>query len=147
MSDVLVLETKTPVARKSHTCELCRRTIRPGERYQAQHNVYDGHAYTWKGCAHCQAYAAVIWADNDGWLDDAGLDWMSASDYEPDTLWKLRLKAQYRRQWTRADGSLMPVPRLIRCWVFTPRTYYGGRVAASRTRRILGVTYEPESKP
>lgn len=147
MSDILVLDTKTPVARKPHTCELCRRTIRPGEKYQAQHNVYDGHAYTWKGCAHCRVYASVIWADDDGWLDDAGLDWCAASDYEPDALWKLRLKAQYLRQWTRRDGSLMPVPRLVRCQVFTPRTHFTGDVECSRTWRVLGVTYEPGVTP
>jgi len=147
MSDVTVLEVRNPVARKAHYCDLCRRIIWPGEQYEAQHNVYDARAYTHKTCAHCRAYASVIWADDDGWLSDAGLDWLGACDYEPDTLWKLRLKAQYRRQWTRTDGTLMPVPRLIRCWVFKPRTCSNGDVRASRTSRILGVTYEPAVTP
>lgn len=145
MSDVTVLEVRSPVARKRHYCGLCRRVIEPGEQYEAQHNVYDGSAYTHKTCAHCRAYASVIWADPDGWINDSGLDWVVAMDYEPRTLWGLRLKVGYLRQWRRPDGSLWPVPRLVHCWVFTPHTHFTGDVECSRSRRVLGVTYEDPS--
>jgi len=138
----VVLDTRMPVARKAHVCDLCRRVIRTGERYEAQSNVADGSAYTWKSCAHCAVYSAVLWADDRDYLDD-GLDWTVAMDYEPGALWKLRLKAQYMRQWTRKDGALMPVPRLIRCRVFCPRTSWTGDVYTIQTSRILGVTYAP----
>ena len=36
------------VARKPHTCDLCRKEIRKGERYLYHMNLYDGVFWVWK---------------------------------------------------------------------------------------------------
>lgn len=111
-----VLADRHPVARVAHQCDLCLRRINPGERYQTQFST-EG---TFRCCAHCEAFASVVWAS--GQVDDAqGADWSTMLDFEPRTLAELRLKALHRRQWTRKDGTLMPVPHVVWARLFYPR--------------------------
>lgn len=42
-------------ARKTHRCDCCGGTIRPGERYSVLHSLYDGHWDTEKMCVPCDA--------------------------------------------------------------------------------------------
>lgn len=108
---LLSLSRSTPTARKAHRCHLCHRVIAPGETYERQENVFDGRFYLWKGCAHCKALMSlrteireVVEDWDEGWTDDVLCDW------QPATVWEARLRAQYRRRWTRLDGSLYPLP-------------------------------------
>ncbi|GEL47427.1 hypothetical protein CHO01_25430 [Cellulomonas hominis] len=107
------------MARTEHPCSMCGRTIRPGERYHRSSQVNDGHAYTWRNCAHCEVLSELLW-----WLDvpdpDYGLGADDVSEWEPETAAHLRLKALWDRGWTRKDGALHPVPRIVRCRVFHP---------------------------
>lgn len=152
MSDVVTLSRTRPRARVEHTCMLCGRTIRPGERYGRQGNVFDGHAYSWIECDHCDVLSTVLWYDTDVWDEGIGPD--EAQEWEPDTFWGLRLKALYCRRWTRRDGSLCPIPRLIRQQVFTPRGRPGWLTDEmlahgypypmhSVSHPIIGVAYDP----
>jgi hypothetical protein len=103
-----ILASDSPKAIKEHECQCCWRTIRPGERYNRQRNVYDGTAYTFKACAHCIAFERLTgigdWCDNNGY----GADEFAC--YDPANVTELRWKVQYRRKWTRIDGTLYPVP-------------------------------------
>ncbi|MFF2822642.1 hypothetical protein ACFVRV_06265 [Arthrobacter koreensis] len=96
-------------ARKAHQCSTCRRRIDPGETYATSFTVWDGMAYRWKWCAHCEAVWS-IWCpeDFDGMISEDGYDsW--ASDHARD-LQELRNMVYYRQQWRRQDGNLHPIP-------------------------------------
>jgi hypothetical protein len=76
----LVLASENPVARKEHRCQLCNRTIEPGERYNRQRNIGDDGPYVFKACAHCHAYVRL--ADIAGYCDD-GYTADDVWEYEP----------------------------------------------------------------
>ena len=94
-----------PKARKPHRCEDCGRTIHPGEQYVRTFAV-DGNVWTYIECAHCVAIVPLIEWEDDGYTYDNFDCW------EPRTVADLRLKAQWRKRWTRLDGSLYPIPDL-----------------------------------
>lgn len=97
-----------PRARTEHQCNDCHRTIRPGETYR-RGVVMDGTAWTWKECVHCEVLIDWLYRSNEVWDgEDYGPD--TFADWEPRTLSDLRLKANWRRKWTRRDGSLVPIP-------------------------------------
>ena len=96
-----------PVARNSHTCDMCHRTIRPGEKYRRSAGMDGSSAWTWKECAHCAALATVAWRRSH--LDE-GYNEDLFADFEPWSVAEARVRAQVRRRWTRRDGSLYPVP-------------------------------------
>ena len=56
-----VLDVTNPTARKPHTCDLCGAPITPGEKYERQRCVYDGHMYAWLTCVPCQEVAHQAW--------------------------------------------------------------------------------------
>jgi hypothetical protein len=106
----LVLASENPVARKEHRCQLCYRTINPGERYNRQRNIGDDGPYVFKACAHCDALVKVstvteeanYWGE--GYTADDFVEW------RPSTMPEARWRAQYRRKWRRRDGALYPIP-------------------------------------
>jgi len=99
-----------PKARTEHRCDLCARMIQSGETYRRGVAMDGGTAWTWRECAHCEVLLQwlmridALWGADEGYNSDSVLEW------EPDNLSDLRLKACWRRQWTRRDGSLMPAP-------------------------------------
>lgn len=96
-------------ARKPHTCSLCYRTIDPGETYESQTNIYDGHIYTWKECAHCDALRRLI--DFELYADlDEGIGPYDVGAYEPQSIAEARLIVGWRTKWRRKDGTLREVP-------------------------------------
>ena len=97
-------------ARKPHQCMLCARQIAPGERYLHGAGMDGATAWTWAECAHCDALRAYVYARS--WEDC--YDEELISDWEPETVAHLRIKAMWKRQWRRPDGSLMPVPVAVR---------------------------------
>lgn len=97
-----------PTARKWHTCEMCRRTIRPGEMYHRMAGL-DGQAWTRKECAHCRPLVDLI-VQRHGYdeYDDDLID-----GWDPDGIPEARVWVQWKRKWTRRDGCLYPVPVLV----------------------------------
>jgi hypothetical protein len=100
------LSESKPKARTAHKCMMCHRVIDPGETYTKQFNLGESdNVYTWKNCPQCDVFLSLIedW-DGDGISDFTVMEW------EPDSVWELRLKALWRKKWRRADGTLYLVP-------------------------------------
>jgi hypothetical protein len=96
----------TPTARTQHRCDLCGRTIRPGEKYHRMAGMDGLTAWTHRECRHC-AFLRGIAHEATGefeFHDDLIVEW------EPTTVAGVRLKALWRKKWQRADGSLYPTP-------------------------------------
>ena len=98
-------------ARKAHRCSTCRRAIDSGERYATSFCVWDGMAYRWKWCAHCEAVWS-IWnpEDFDGMISEEGYESWAEGDTRD--LYELRNMVYYRQKWRRKDGVLHPIPTL-----------------------------------
>lgn len=101
-------DRKNPTARKPHNCGSCGRTIQPGEKYLRGVGL-DGTAWTWKECGHCERLAEYVVALYD--LDEYGGD--DLHEWDPDGLAELRVKVQFRKRWTRQDGTLYPLPEQV----------------------------------
>lgn len=111
----LLLASEHPVARKEHTCSMCRRTIEPGERYNRQRCIGDDGPYVFKDCAHCSALVAILHAVEGDWYDtDFGYTEYDVAELDPTTIRTARLKVMWKRHWRRRDGALYPVPERIR---------------------------------
>lgn len=95
-------------ARKPHRCDMCFRTIGPGETYLRGAGM-DGTAWTWKECAHCEVLAS--WVVQSLGLDEYGEE--NLINWDPETTGEMRIKVQHRRQWKRRDGDLYPVPQKV----------------------------------
>lgn len=92
-----------PTARKTHRCSTCNRTIDKGEVYSRQFCVWDGQAYAWKQCHHCEAMIPYIDYD----------DTFNEDDYqcwEPRNLAELRVRVHLNKKWRNNAGELYPVP-------------------------------------
>lgn len=73
-----LLRSKKVTARKAHSCATCyAAAIQPGQSYQRDTYVYDGHVYDWVMCEACHSIASRVFA----WVDyyDEGI---GADDYE-----------------------------------------------------------------
>lgn len=103
MSEHFVHEWVT--ARKPHVCQLCRRAIRAGERYQRCAGMDGATAWTWRECAHCDSIRNLA--------VDGDYDMDSVAEWQPSTVAQTRALVLWRRQWTRKDGSLYPVPQKV----------------------------------
>jgi len=101
------LSDSTPKARKAHKCQMCYRTIAPGEAYTRQANIGDDGFYDWINCQQCDVFLSLDVSD---YWDGYGVGFETVQDWEPDSVWELRLKALWRKKWRRKDGSLYPVP-------------------------------------
>lgn len=102
--------TSKPTARKAHRCSDCGRTIRPGEQYRRGVG-FDGTAWTWKDCAHCEAALDLYDLAWDGeYNGDHFAEW--ASDGDARSLDEARAMAGYRKRWQTAGGALWPLPGL-----------------------------------
>lgn len=106
----IVLASENHVARKQHRCELCGRTIEPGERYNRQRNIGDNGPCVFKSCAHCEALVTLTTATEDADYWGEGYTTDDIWEWQPGNIWEARLRAQWRRRWRRRDGSLYDVP-------------------------------------
>jgi hypothetical protein len=106
--DVVILESRTPCARKPHYCDWCSRVIDPGETYHRQATIGDDGFYTFRNCQHCQALVAILRLHD--LMDGEGVSEEDIMEHEPGTVLHVRLKALWRNQWRRKDGTLYPVP-------------------------------------
>lgn len=98
---VLVLSDQMRRARKAYRCGLCNLPIRPGDHHRAQSSVYDGRAYTWRDCIHCDRDGVLGWVDDwSGGLDE-GVSFDSAVDWAPEALLWSKYAAERRaaRAW------------------------------------------------
>lgn len=69
---VQILRDIHPVARKEHKCMFCGGTIKVGQKYNRQTNVYDGQIYDWITHEECSTIAHKL--DMYDGCDDDGLD-------------------------------------------------------------------------
>ncbi|WP_298546754.1 hypothetical protein [uncultured Parabacteroides sp.] len=69
---VQILRDIHPVSRKEHKCMFCGGTIKVGQKYDRQTNVYDGQIYDWITHEECSTIAHKLDMYDD--CDDNGLD-------------------------------------------------------------------------
>lgn len=94
-----------PRARRRHECVICYRAIEPGETYLRGFGAEARTVWTWKECAHCEAFRTLA--------DVAQEDEYGRNDYEefePYTVAEARWLVQWKRQWRRRDGQMYPLP-------------------------------------
>ena len=103
MSDEFFGERFRPKARKDHTCSTCFRTISKGETYSRQFCVFDGRAYAWKQCLHCEAMIPYIDYDYTFSEDDYQC-------WEPSNIKELRVRVHFNKRWRNSAGELYPIP-------------------------------------
>ena len=102
------------VAHKTHWCTDCERLISAGESYTTRSGVCDGEIWSARWCHHC--VAANDWAIREGcWELPGGIVENLAQALqciweECPSLCAGRMLIGFRRQWTRRDGTLMPIP-------------------------------------
>lgn len=95
-------------ARKAHRCSDCGREIRPGETYRRGVG-FDGTAWTWKDCAHCEYVLREYDLAWDGEYNaDHFAEWASDGDFR--TPQEARDMAGYRKRWMTTQGNLWPLP-------------------------------------
>jgi hypothetical protein len=115
-------------ARTEHRCDECKRRIEPGESYRYWTILDEDGVRTEKMCAHCWGtielgasftgcpknwyWGSVHELDEEmgfvgNILKDFGHHLSFAQEFQV-----LRTVAGRKRQWRRADGSLLPVPAL-----------------------------------
>ena len=70
---ITTLKTNYPTARKEHKCMFCGGTIKVGEKYERQTNIYDGQIYDWVSHPECTIVAVLLdMPDNDN--EGGGVD-------------------------------------------------------------------------
>lgn len=104
-----IIHDERPIARKQHRCEMCSRTIEPGERYRRQRNTDCGDIWTWKNCAHCDVLLDILC--HIGYDHDYGVTYEDVGEWEPETIAEARLKVYWLHRWRRRDGSLREIPQ------------------------------------
>jgi len=92
-----------PRARKAHKCSTCYRVIDAGEVYSRQFCVFDGRAYAWKQCLHCEALLPRI--DYDYTFNEE--DYV---EWEPSNIEELRVRVHFNKRWRNSSGDLYPIP-------------------------------------
>lgn len=95
-----------PTAQKAHTCQMCGRRIDPGERY-LRGAGFDGTAWSWKECAHCEAVRKLYDISDGGEYNE---DYFHEWSRDPQDVTELRHAAGYRMKWRTRLGTLLPVP-------------------------------------
>lgn len=99
-----------PVAAKEHLCQMCRRVINKGELY-LRGAGFDGTAWTWKECAHCEA-ARRLYDINDG--NEYNEDMFDSWADDPRDVTELRHAAGFRMRWRTRAGTLLPIPTITK---------------------------------
>lgn len=87
-----------PKARKRHRCQVCGRSILPGETYWREAGLDRGAAWTNRYCEHCER---VVWR----WDDDYVESIVEALEENDPGVY-----AQMLAGWRYPDGGLLPVP-------------------------------------
>lgn len=76
-------ENITRKAKKIHCCDLCGRSIQPGERYVSTFNVYDGYAFNFKRHELCnETMGAMYNQPDDGWTQEYFREELSSEIYD-----------------------------------------------------------------
>ena len=70
-----VISKSRPIARKTHTCDLCLLPIEKGNKYEKSFQKHD-YAFTWKNHIHCNELANMMrmW----DWVDEG----LTSEDFE-----------------------------------------------------------------
>ncbi len=104
--------TTVPTARREHKCDECGRKIAPGEKYRRAFGVWEGHANTFRTCAHCCVGQDWLLTNCNGFMHAALADEMQehANEYRAVRFTMNRVRIGMRRGWERFDRlGLMPV--------------------------------------
>lgn len=84
---VTTLDQGRRTARKQYRCGLCNITIKPGDLYDFQTNVYDGRVYMWRCCLACDRDGVLGYVhDWDGGWSDEGIDYEKAAEWAQQTV-------------------------------------------------------------
>lgn len=102
-----VIAESFPRARKAHECDLCLRTITPGEIYARQFSVDGRGVWTFKDCRHCRLLDREIDCQRLSYY--YGYDYDTVNEWEPETIHDARLKIGWRRKWRHRDGTLYQI--------------------------------------
>lgn len=101
-----------PRARKRHLCDVCARTISPGETYTRGVGLDGGAgAWTYRYCAHCDVLITYLcdWFNEDEYVATELVE-----NWEPRTDAARAVLAAHGVQWRDADGALLGVPEIQR---------------------------------
>lgn len=121
-----VLRCSQPIARKSHTCGECRRTIDPGEKYHYWACLEEGTFVEYKMCLHCRASIVVGeqvsgcdsgWYWHEIWNPDEEMGFIAnvlADEHElvPTDRAEIEDLVTAAAKGWREDGTLLPVPEV-----------------------------------
>ncbi|WP_251151372.1 hypothetical protein [Cellulosimicrobium sp. Marseille-Q4280] len=100
-----------PRARKAHVCDVCSRTIEPGETYTRGVGLDGGAgAWTYRYCAHCAVLITYlsVWFNEDEYVARELVE-----NWEPRTGAGRAVKAAAENRWRTGDGALTPVPVIL----------------------------------
>ena len=99
-------------AAKAHKCVECGRIIAVGETYRYDFQVYEGDAYSFRTCAHCQVAQAWLRRECGGYLIEG--TWEDIAEHiteYPELRFPLgRLIVQSRKKWQGRDGGIVAIP-------------------------------------
>lgn len=108
----------TPLARKTHTCGECGRTIGRGERYHTQGGLAEDRFEWHKTCAHCTIASRWLQVVCDGWVFTARFeDLREHVDGDEKYLRSrplVRLVRWMRDDWHDKAGELRPIEEVRR---------------------------------
>ena len=62
------IRAKVVKSRKGHTCDMCGRDIKKGDKYEVQTNEDGGTLYIWKNCLVCKPTVHKMYKE--GWYPD-----------------------------------------------------------------------------
>ena len=101
------------MARVTHTCKECCRTIDKGETYFVESYVFDGDFHTHKTCAHCKVARDWLQAECGGWLYEGVEEDIREHVFSrmyPMSLARIAVGMQWK--WRTPKGRLMPIPAM-----------------------------------
>lgn len=108
-----LLTQRDALARKSHRCDECRRTIAVGELYRYESWVWEGDFAQGHTCAHCLNVRRWLMAACNGWvygeLESDLLDHVTGDERELRTRPLTRLARWMAADWLNRAGDLRPL--------------------------------------
>lgn len=108
---VTMLSAADPVARKTHKCRECGRTIEPGERYHVDRFLWEGSLDTHKTCGHCMVARQWLQDECGGYLFGAVEE--DIREHAHNGMYPMglhRLAVGMAWKWRTPRGRMLPLP-------------------------------------